>query len=193
MRLASGLLIALLVVGQGGTGSVPEEADPVQVAEFIAAPGARTGCLHLDVPEAAGAACFDVSVTTGPDPADDHFTWRFSARATATEGRRLERLKVRLAGGREALDDWEPQGRRPVDGNPVTAGLPGTVAPVRFEAPAGRLQSYADDDLYHVSWVRTPVSGKDCCRTAAVGGVTRWSVARGTGMPVRLTIEAWVR
>jgi hypothetical protein len=26
-----------------------------------------------------------------------------------------------------------------------------------------------------------------------VGGVTRWSVARGTGMPVRLTIEAWVR
>jgi hypothetical protein len=187
------VLFALLLVGQGGPGPLPEEADPVQVAEFIAVPGARTGCLHLDVPEAAGVACFDVQVITGADPTTDQFTWRFSARATATEGRRLERLKVRLAGGRQALADWEPQGRSPLDGGPVTAGLPGTGAPVRFRPPAGRLISYADDDLYHVSWVRTPESGKGCCRTAEVGGITGWSVARGTGMPARLSVEAWVR
>lgn len=193
MRLASGLLFALLLVGQGGAGPLPEEADPVQVAEFIAAPGARTGCLHLDVPEAAGVACFDVQVTTGSDSTTDHFTWRFSARATATEGRRLQRLKVRLAGGRQALSDWEPQGSSPLDGGPVTAGLPGTGAPVRFQPPAGRLISYADDDLYHVSWARTRASGKDCCRRAEVGGTTDWSVPRGTGMPGRLRIEAWVR
>jgi hypothetical protein len=180
-------------MGQGGAGSVPEEADPVQVAEFIAVPGARTGCLRLDDPEAAGVACFDVQVTTGTDPTTDHFTWRFSARAAATEGRQLERLKVRLAGGRQALREWEPQGRRPLDGGPVTAGLPGTDAPVRFRPPPGRLISYADDDLYHVSWVRTSASGKNCCRRAEVGGITGWSVARGTGMPCRLRIEAWVR
>lgn len=194
MRLASGLLSALLLVGQGGAGSLPEEADPLQVAEFIATPGARTGCLHLDVPEAAGVACFDVQVTTGGrDPAADHFTWRFSARATATGGRHLERLKIRLAGGREALADFEPQGPRPLDGGPVTAGLPGTGGPVRFQPPKGRLISYADDDLYHVSWVKTAASGEDCCRTAEVGGITGWSVARGTGMPGRLSVEAWVR
>jgi hypothetical protein len=191
--LASGVLFALLLVGQGGSGSAPVEADPVQVAEFIAAPGARTGCLRLDVPEAAGVACFDVQVTTGADPTTDHFVWRFSVRATATEGRRLERLKIRLAGGRQALSDWEPQGRRALDGGPVIAGLPDTGAPVHFQPPAGRLISYADDDLYHVSWARTPASGDDCCRQAEVGGITGWSVARGTGMPGRLRIEAWVR
>jgi hypothetical protein len=156
-------------------------------------PGARTGCLRLDVPEATGVACFDVHVTTGADPTADVFTWRLSARATATEGRRLERLKVRLAGGRQALSDWEPRGRRDLDGGPVTAGLPGTDAPVRFQPPAGRLRAYADDDLYHVSWVRTAASGDDCCPQAEVGGVTGWSVARGTGMPARLRVEAWVR
>ena len=111
MRLASGLLFALLLVGQGGAGSAPEEADPVQVAEFIAAPGARTGCLKLDVPEATGVACFDVQVATGADPTTDHFTWRLSARVTATEGRQLQRVKIRLAGG----------GRRSPHGNPGVA------------------------------------------------------------------------
>ena len=193
MRLASGLLLALLVVGQGGTGSAPEEADPVQVAEFIAVPGARTGCLRLDVPEATGVVCFDVHVTTGADPAADHFTWRLNARATATGERRLERLKIRLSGGRQALAEWEPRGRRDLDGGPVAAGLPGAGAPVGFHPPPGRLSSYADDDLYHVSWIRTAASGDDCCRQAEVGGVTGWSVGRGTGMPARLRLEAWVR
>ena len=187
------MLFALLVMGQGGAGSAPEEADPVQVAEFIAMPGARTGCIRLDVPEASGAACFDVQVTTGTDPATDHFTWRFSAQATATKGRRLERLKIRLAGARQALSEWEPRGPRELDGGPVTAGLPDTGAPVRFSPPAGRLITYADDDLYHVSWAAAPASEKDCCRRAEVGGMTGWSVARGTGMPARLTLEAWVR
>ncbi len=192
MRWASGLL-ALLMLGQAGATSLPEEADPVQVAEFIAVPGARTGCVKLDVPEAAGVACFDVQVTTGSDPTHDHFTWRFSARATATEGRRLERLKIRLAGVRDSLSDWEPQGRRTIAGGPVTAGLPGTGAPVHFQPPAGRLLSYADDDLYHVSWAKTAASGRECCRRAEVGGITGWTVDRGTGMRAELRIEAWVR
>jgi hypothetical protein len=193
VRWASGVLFAVLVMGQGGSGSAPGEAEPVQVAAFIATPGARTGCLRLDVPEASGVSCFDVQVTTGTDPAADRFTWRFSAHATATEGRRLERLKVRVAGAREALSDWEPRGPRELDGGPVTAALPGTGGLVRVSPPAGRLITYADDDLYHVSWARTPASGKDCCRRAEVGGITGWSVARGTGMPARLTLEAWVR
>ncbi|MGH8972106.1 MAG: hypothetical protein ACRD0C_02750, partial [Acidimicrobiia bacterium] len=95
MRWAAGLLSALLVVGQGAATPAPEEANPAQVAEFIAVPGARTGCVKLDVPEAAGLTCFDVQVTTGVDPTHDLFTWRLSGRATATEGRRLVRLKVR--------------------------------------------------------------------------------------------------
>lgn len=193
MRWASGLASALLLVGQSVTGSVSEEADPVHIAEFIAAPGARTGCLRLDVPEAAGVVCFDVQVTSGDDPTVDRFTWRLTARATATEGRRLVRLKVRLAGGKKSLSQWEPQGRKDLDGTPVTAGLPGTGAPVHFQPPVGRLISYADDDLYHVSWARTQESEENCCRKAEIGGITGWSVGRGTGMPARLRLEAWVR
>ncbi|MGH8992466.1 MAG: hypothetical protein ACRDYV_02530 [Acidimicrobiia bacterium] len=193
MRWASGALVALLVVGQGGAGSAPEEAEPAQVAEFIAAPGARTGCVKLDVPEASGVACFDVQVTTGTDPTTDEFVWRLRAWATATEGRRLERLKVRLSGGRESLSTWEPRGPRVLDGAPVTAGLPATPAPVRFQPPVGRLVTYADDDLYHVSWARTAASGKSCCRQAEIGGVTGWTVGRGTGMRAQVRIEAWVR
>lgn len=193
MRGASGLLFALLVVGPSGAAAVPEEAEPVQVAEFIAVPGARTGCLKLDVPEAAGVACFDVQVTTGSDPTTDHFTWRFSAEATATEGRRLERLKIRLSGARDSLTNWEPQRRRDIDGGPVTAGLAGTLAPVHFQPPAGRLITYADDDLYHVSWAKSASSGRECCRRAEVGGITDWAVDRGAGMRAQLRIEAWVR
>ncbi|MGH9042571.1 MAG: hypothetical protein ACRDZ3_20345 [Acidimicrobiia bacterium] len=184
---------ALVLLGQGGVGPALDEAEPAQVAEFIAAPGARTGCVRLDVPEAAGVACFDLMVTTGPDPTTDYFTWRLSARASATEGRHLERLKLRISGGRDSLADWEPDGERILDGSPVSAGLPGRQAPVSFTPPAGRILTYADDDLYHVSWDRTEASGRDCCRQAAIGGVTGWSVGRGTGMTARLRLEAWVR
>lgn len=193
MRWASGALSALVLLGQGGAGPAPEDVDPAQVAEFIAAPGARTGCVRLDVPEAAGVACFDVVVATGPDPTTDYFTWRLTARATATEGRRLVRLKVRLAGPRQSLADWDPDGERAVDGGPVRAGLPGKGAPVSFQPPAGLVQTYADDDLYHVSWDRTAASGPDCCSQAEIGGMTGWSLGRGTGMTGRLRIEAWVR
>jgi hypothetical protein len=193
VRWAAGLLSALLVVGQGGATPAPEEANPAEVAAFVAVPGARTGCVKLDVPEAAGLTCFDVQVTDGGDPTHDVFTWRLRAWATATEGRRLVRLKVRLAGPRESLSDWEPQGRRNLSGDPVTAGLPGTGGPVHFRPPAGRLVTYADDDLYHVGWARTGASGEGCCRRAEVGGITAWSVPRGTGMRGFLRIEAWVR
>ncbi|MGH8976011.1 MAG: hypothetical protein ACRD0C_22720, partial [Acidimicrobiia bacterium] len=141
----------------------------------------------------AGLTCFDVQVTTGVDPTHDLFTWRLSGRATATEGRRLVRLKVRLSGPRESLSGWEPQGRRDIPGDPLVAGLPDTGGPVHFQPPAGRLITYADDDLYHVSWARTAASGPDCCSRAEVGGITAWSVPRGTGMRGLLRIEAWVR
>ena len=192
MRWASGLLFALLVSGQAGVG-LPPEAEPAQVAEFIAAPGARTGCVRLDAPDASGVICFDVQVTTGADPTTDRFVWRLNARAAATEGRRLERLKIRLSGRRDSLRDWEPRGRPALDGRFVTAGLPGAGAPVTFQPPAGRLLIYADDDLFHASWDRTAASGESCCALAEIGGVTEWSVPRGTGMTGRLRIEAWVR
>jgi hypothetical protein len=193
VRWAAGLLSALLVVGQGQAGPAPGEAEQAQVAAFIAVPGARTGCVKLDVPEAAGLACFDVQVTTGVDPTHDLFIWRLSARATATEGRHLVRLKVRLSGPRESLSAWEPRGRRSIPGDPVVAGLPGTAGPVHFQPPSGRLVTFADGDLYHASWVRTAASGADCCPRAEVGGMTTWSVPRGTGMRGLLRIEAWVR
>jgi hypothetical protein len=193
VRWASGALVALLVVGQGGVATFPEEPEPARVAEFIAAPGARTGCIKLDVPEASGVACFDVQVVTGPDPTTDEFVWRMSARVTATEGRQLERLKVRLAGGRESLASWEPRGPRALDGDPVTAGLSGSGAPVHFQPPPGRLLSYADDDLFHVSWDKTDASGEQCCDRAEIGGISGWSVGRGTGMRAQVRIEAWVR
>jgi hypothetical protein len=193
VRWAAGLLSALLVMSQGGGAPAPQEADPVEVAEFIALPGSRTGCIKLDVPETSGLACFDVQVTTGVDATTDRFIWRLSARAAATAGRRLERLKLRLSGRRDSLKDWEPQGRPATDGRFVTAALPGAGGPVTFQPPAGRLLTYADDDLYHVSWDRTPASGKDCCALAEIGAVTEWTVPRGTGMTAGLRIEAWVR
>ena len=193
MRWAAGLLSALLVVGQAGATPAPEEADPAEVGAFIAVPGARTGCVKLDVPEAAGLTCFDVQVTDGVDPTHDRFTWRLRAWATATEGRQLVRLKIRLAGPRESLSGWKPPGRRNIPADTDTAGLRGAGGPVHFRPPAGRLISYADDDLYHVSWARTAASGGDCCRRAEVGGITSWSVPRGTGMRGFLRIEAWVR
>jgi hypothetical protein len=193
LRRFSAALVALLLAGPVPVAAASADDPQAELADFIATPGARTGCLRLDRPEASGIACFDVQVSTGAEPATDYLTWRFTARATATEGRELQRVKVRLAGGSASLVASQPRDRGVRPKEAVTVDLPASGAPVRFRPPAGRLNSYFGDHLYHVSWVRTDESGPDCCRRAEVGGITRWSVVRGLGMAGRFRLEAWVR